>query len=342
MKSFKYFFFLLLILTIGCCIYIAVQPNSFEVSQTRLIKAPNEIVYNNVIDFKNWEAWSAWTETNPDFKISLSEQTKGINGAIFWEDNNGVGTMKTLEIDPFNSIKQEMQITDFPNSNVSWEFSPNSEGSTKVTWNILSSDLSFSFKLSSILKGGLEKQLNPLMERSLEKLDSIVVTGMTKYSIKINGFTEHSGGYYIYNTTSCKIDNLKNKIDEVFPVIKNFASKNNITVSGFPFIYYHTYDVENNAVIFSCCLPTNSKVITTQNDILTGQLEPFKTLKTTLTGNYTNLTEAWDLSMKYITDSGNEVNENGPMLETYVTDPLVIANPAHWKTEIYIALKNQF
>lgn len=340
MKALKYFFFLLLIFTIGSCIYIAVQPNSFDVSRTRIIKAPAAVIYNNVIDFKNWEAWSSWAEANPDFKMSLSEQTKGVNGALFWEDKDGVGTMKTIEVAPFTSIQQEMQISDFPSSNVNWKFNPNEDGSTEVTWHITGTDLPFLFKMFTVINGGMEKQIGPHYERSLKKLDSIVISDMKKYSIEINGFTEHSGGYYIYNTASCKIDNLKNKMDDLFPVIKNYASKNNIAISGFPFINYHTYDIENNAVIFSCCLPTNSRVITSQNDILTGQLEPFKTLKTTLKGNYTNLQEAWDMSMKYISSSGYNINENGPMLETYLTDASNVPNPAEWITEIYIALKD--
>ena len=53
--------------------------------------------------------------------------------------------------------------------------------------------------------------------RSLEKLDSIVVSSMKTYSITVNGSTNHSGGYYIYNTTSCKISDLESKMKEMLP-----------------------------------------------------------------------------------------------------------------------------
>lgn len=340
MKALKYFFFLLLIILIGFTIYVAVQPNSFEVSRTRTIKAPAAVVYNNVIDFKNWEAWSSWAESDPDLKISLSEQTKGINGSYFWEDDDGVGTMTTTDATPYESIKQTMQISDFPSSNVQWEFKSNDDGSTNVTWDISGKDLPFTFKIFSVLMGGMEKQIGPHYERSLEKLDSIVVTDMKKYNIEINGITEHSGGFYIYNTTSCKIDNLKEKVGELFTNINKYVADNHIAISGFPFIYYHKYDVENNAVMFSCCLPTTSRVITSQDDILTGQLEPFKTLKTSLTGDYNNLKEAWEKSMNYLSNSGYSINDSGPMLETYLTDYTKVPNPADWKTEIYIAVKD--
>ena len=340
MKTFKYLLFLLLIIIIGFFIYIAVQPNSIEVSRTRTIKAPASVIYNNVIDFKNWETWSAWAETNNDVEISLPNQTKGINGAIFWEDNNGTGTIKTTDAMPFSSIYQDMQISNFPSSNLNWKFKSNDDGSTNVTWTIAANQLSFNFKIKSVLMGNIEQEIGTHYERSLEKLDSVVVTDMKKYSIEINGITEHSGGFYIYNSTSSKIDNLKNTIDDLLPKVKKYAQENNIAISGFPFINYHSYDVENNAVMFSCCIPTTSRVITNQPDILTGQLEPFKTLKTTLKGNYTNLKEAWDMSMNYITNSGNSIADNGPMLEVYLNDSATITNPAEWITEIYIALKD--
>ena len=71
MKALKYISFLLLIVIIGMSIYIAIQPNEFEVSRTRTINTPAAVLYDNVIDFKNWEAWSSWAEADPDMKITF-------------------------------------------------------------------------------------------------------------------------------------------------------------------------------------------------------------------------------------------------------------------------------
>ncbi|MDO5977596.1 SRPBCC family protein [Flavivirga spongiicola] len=340
MKAFKYILFLLLIVIIGTAIYIAVQPNSFEVTRTRTIKAPAAVIYNNVIDFKNWEAWSSWVEADPDMKITLPEQTKGVNGSYSWEDKDGIGTMTNLKVEENKSITQEMQFAEFPKSDVSWRFKSNEDGSTDATWTISGKDLPFGFKAFATFMGGMEKQIAPHYERSLEKLDSIVISGMKKYSVKIDGITQHSGGYYLYNTTSCKITELKAKMTEMLPKVGSYAMTNNINMAGAPFVYYHKWDVENNAVMFSSCVPTTTKVISNDSEILTGQLKPFKAVKTTLKGNYENLKEAWETTMKYIPENGLEfTKKNGPMLETYLTDPMSYPNPADWVTEIYIAVK---
>lgn len=339
MKAIKYILFLLLIAIIGVSIYIAVQPNSFEVTRTRTIKAPASIIYNNVIDFKNWESWSSWAESDPDMMITLPEQTKGIGGSYSWEDKDGIGTMKTTGTNVNETIQQEMQFAEFPPSDISWTFTSNEDGSTDATWTISGKDLPFGFKAYAAFTGGMEKEIGPHYERSLEKLDSIVVSSMKTYSITVNGSTNHSGGYYIYNTTSCKISDLESKMQEMLPKVGMYAVKNKIAMAGAPFTAYHKWDEENNAVMFSCCVPTTEKIVTTDSDILTGQLQPFKALKTTLKGNYNNLKEAWETATKHIKDNNFEELHNLPALEVYLTDPMNHPNPADWITEIYIPIK---
>lgn len=339
MKFFKYLFLLLLILVIGFSIYIAVQPNSFKVTRTKTMNAPREVVYNNVIDFKNWESWSSWKEERPETIITLSEQTEGIGGSYSWEDEDGVGTMTTINAKAYDSIQQEMQFGDFPKSDVSWNFKKNEDNTTDVTWIIEGNDLPFTFKFFTTLMGGMEAQIGPHFERGLTKLDSVLQVNMKAYTISVNGETYHSGGYYIYNTTSCKFSEFNSKMQSMLPKVGAYAITNNITMAGKPFILYHKWDEDNDAVIFSCCIPTNSKITTTNPEILTGQLESFKCVKTTLKGNYTNLKEAWGTTMTYIVKNNLKAIERGNMLETYVTDPTSTPNPANWVTEIYIAVE---
>ena len=339
MKIFKYILFLLLIAVIGIAIYIAVQPNSYEVTRSRMIKAPSAVIYNNVVDLKNWEGWSPWLEKEPNTVISLGKETKGVNGTYSWTDKDGDGTMVITEATPNTHIKQNMQFGDFPPSEISWDFEPNDDGSTHVTWKISGKNLPFGFKAYTAFSGDMESQIAPDFERGLEKLDSLIVTSMKKYHIEINGLTQHGGGFYLYSTTSCKISELASHVQEMMTKVKMFAKNNNMKMAGSPFIYYHKWDEANNAVIFSSCIPTTEKVITTDTDIITGQIEPFKAVKTTLTGDYNNLKEAWDKVMRYIPENGFEFEENGPILEVYVTEAMKVPNPADWITEIYIAVK---
>ena len=339
MKFLKYILLLLLIAIIGFSIYIAVQPNSFEVTRTKTIDAPQAVVYNNVIDFKNWESWSYLTEDQPETIITLAEKTKGINGSYAWQNNKGNGSMTTVKTNLNTSITQKMQFGDLPESEVNWNFKTNEDRSTEVTWTITGKNLTFKFKMLSALMGGMEKQIGPHFKSGLTKLDSVLQAEMKVYTINVKGITAHSGGYYLYNSTSGKFGTYKENMKAMLPKLGAYALTHNIVRAGAPFILYHKRDEENDAVIFSSCIPTNSKIVLDEPDILTGKLESFKAVKTVLKGDYANLKEAWETTMTYITENNLEMIEGGQMLETYINNPTDNPNPADWITEIFVAIK---
>ncbi|HLV15036.1 MAG TPA: GyrI-like domain-containing protein [Xanthomarina sp.] len=338
MKALKYILFLILTLIIGLTIYIAVQPNSFEIKRTRTIEAPTQVIYNNVIDFENWEAWSPWTEKNNETKVTLGEKTKGIGSSYSWVDKVGKGQLKTIETSENNSIDQKLQFGEYAPSDIHWDFKPKTKSITEVSWTMNSDKIPFKFKAYALFTGGFDEMIGPDFERGLERLDSIVVSSMKVYSIKIDKITQHGGGFYLYNTTSAKMNDYENIKQEMFAKVSAYVKANNITTAGPPFVLYHKLDEENNAVMFSCCIPTTNQVITVESDILTGQLDPFKALKTTLKGNYSNIQEAWKTSLSYIPENNLIQTELGPMLEVYVTDSTKTSNPADWITELYLAL----
>lgn len=338
MKTIKYFFFLLLIAIIGLSIYIAVQPNSFSVTRSRTMNAPAAIVYDNVIDFKNWEAWSSWVEKEPEMKVFLAEKTKGVGGNYSWEGKDGKGAMTTLATESNKSIQQEMKYADFPASQVSWDFKPNKDGSTEVTWNISGKDLPFSFVAYATLTGGMDKQIGPDYERSLEKLDSIIIKSMKEYEVKIEGETKYGGGFYMYKTISASGSNISQIMGQQYGQIMGYMSQNNILQNGMPFTIYNEMNPETGNIIMSNAIPIKEKFITTEDsDVLCGFIPKTRVLKTTLKGNYTNLPKAWEATMKHIKENNLEQSELKPF-EIYTTDPGLVPNPANWITEIYIPI----
>ncbi|MDG4716398.1 SRPBCC family protein [Winogradskyella marincola] len=337
MKALKYILLLLLILFIGLSIYIAVQPNSFEVTRTRNIKAPQEVLYNKIIDFETWKDWSSWIEADPEMKLTFPEKHEGVGGSYSWEDKDGVGTMTTVAANPHNSITQEMQIAEFPKSDVSWKLEPKEDGSTDVTWSISGKNLPFGFKLVSTLMGGMEKLIGPNYERSLEKLDSITQEDMKRFEVTINGVTEYGGGYYLYKTTNANSQNISAKMGENFGAIMMFMGKNGIKQSGMPLTVYN--DMSSTDVIMSNGIPVKEKIVLPEgSDVSINFIPNIKVLKTTFKGNYTNLPKAWEATMKHLAENNLEQSEEKPF-EIYTTDPGNYPNPADWVTEIYIPIK---
>ena len=338
MKFLKYVLFLFLIAIIGLSIYIAVQPNSYEVTRSHTIKAPSAVIYDNIIDFKNWEAWNSWKEENPDISISLPEQTEGVGGSYSWNDDGQIGTMTTTSVDKPNRIEQKMQIDDFPASKLVWTFKPNGDGSTEVTRTLSGENLPFMFKAYAVFSGGMEKQIAPHFEREFKKIDSIVVEGMKEYNVQVNGIKEYGGGFYLYKTTSASGNNISNMMAQQYASIMNFMNDNAIKANGMPFTIYIEMN-ENGNVIMSNAIPVRDKVIVADDsNILCGYIEKTKAATVTLKGNYTNLGEAWQVAMQYVKDNNLETSEQYPF-EIYLNDPGSTPNPANYLTEIYVPIK---
>lgn len=337
MKLLKYLLFLVLILIIGTAIYVAVQPNSYEFQRSRVMEVPAAVVFDKVNDYKEWPSFSPWHEMDPEANITYGQTAVGEGASYTWDgDDLGEGGMKTISTKPHSQISQSIEFVEpfESQANINWSFEPTENG-TKVIWS-MDGQQDFKTKFFTALMGPIEKETGPQFERSLEKLDSLLVEDIKTYSIKVDGMTEHSGGFYIYNTASSKIEDVQDKIDEMMPKVGGYALANNISRAGSPFVIYHRWDEENGTVMFSCCIPTSSKMMTSENDILTGQLEPFRALKTTLNGNYNNLQEAWDKTMAYIAEHPITAPVDGKMIQTYVNNAEVIANPKNYITELFI------
>jgi effector-binding domain-containing protein len=338
MEAFKFIIFLLLILIIGACTYVAVQPNQYEVVRTRTIDAPAAVIYDNIIDYRNWEAWSPWIEKNPETKVTYPEQTKGIGGSQSWEDKDGIGTMKTMAATSPNYIEQTMQFEDFEPSKIIWNFNTTEDNTTNVTWIMKGEKIPFGFKLYAVFSGGFDNMIGPDFERGLERLDSLVVESTKKHEITVNGITEYGGGFYLYKTTNAKDSNISQKMAEQYGSLMAYITQNNIAMAGMPLTIYNEMNPENGTVIMSNGLPVNQKIEVAENsDISCGYMEKTKALKITLKGNYTYLADAWDVALKHIADN-NLVQSQEKPFEIYTNDPGDFPNPADWVTEIYIPI----
>lgn len=342
MKIFKYLFFLLLIFIIGASIYIATKDGKFQIEQTQLMNAPQEVVFNEVNDYTSWKNWEPWSQESDDMIINYGEKTKGEGASYSWSSEEmGDGEIITIKANPFSSLDQKITFkTPFGDSTseVYWQF--NQEGdSTMVTWG-MKGEQSFLEKVAFTFQDeSLKDMMQPMFKKGLDNLEKSIEKKMKTFSINVDGITQHGGGYYMYTATASKIDQVQEKMANMIDQVSMYMDKNSIEKAGNPFILYNQWDEEQGTAIFSAGYFTPSEVITpSESAILTGYMPKQRTLKITLKGDYDNLKEAWDQAYEYIESNGLAVDENAKPFEVYITGPKDHANPAEWVTQIYIPL----
>lgn len=338
MKIIKYLLFLFLIAFIAGSIYIATKDGDYQVEESRIILAPPPLLFNEVNEYTNWEAWS-WTHQQ-DISLSYTKETKGEGAGFSWENGDiPDGSLRTTELLPFSRIRQQLvlhtTVTE-ADSEVYWEFEPLDEG-TRVTWG-MKGNQNFKEKLALALQDReMAEIFRPLFDQGLEDLERTITNKMEEFSISVDGTTRHGGGYYMYTTTATRISEVHEKGADMIQQVTEYMQTNNISINGKPFILYNQRDEENGTTIFSAAVPTPSQVVTPSGSpVLTGYLPSQRVVKTTLKGNHKNVSQAWDTAYNYIQENDLELDPDGEAFEIYITNPADEQNPALWITEIYI------
>ncbi|MEX0996519.1 MAG: SRPBCC family protein [Flavobacteriaceae bacterium] len=344
MKFFKYLFFLLLIVFIGVALYFGTQDGDFSVSETREMNAPPEVVFEEVNDFKNWQKWGSWMN-HENLKINYPDNTSGKGAFYSWSSTkDGDGAMETVDVETNKKITQKIVFNgslEDEGNQVTWTFEPiNNGNATLVSWSMEGSLNLFEKIYFAIQDQTLEERVRLMYSESLKNLDAVLQKEMNEYSIDTKGLTNHSGGFYLYNTTASKQSEIGTKIIPMIEQITNFMTENNIPAQGNPFVVYLDWDEMNKTAIYSVGIHTSDMVILPDGSpVISGYMEASTAIKTTLTGNYSYLTEAWEATEAYIQKNGFIKSDKLSPFEIYVIKAPEEKNPSKWVTDIYIPIE---
>jgi hypothetical protein len=337
MRILKYLFLLLLLSFVALSIFVATQKGDFTVERSQIINSPKSTVFNFVNDYRNWEDFSSWIVEDPEMQITYPKKTIGPGASISWEGKEGTGDMLTVFVKENDSISQKMNY-DGTSSSVFWSFK-DTIGGTKVTWKT-TGKMSFTMKVYTAFNGGINKIIGETYEKSLANLDKTLDFEINTYAVKVNGLVKKLGTFYLRQTFTSEISKVIKNGQIVFPKMITFCEQNNIELNGKPFIIYHTYDTVSGLTKLSFCVPIKNQILTSSgSDILTGKLEPFEAIKTTLTGDYSHTKKALDKAKTYITTNRIALDPTFSHVENFTISKTEIKNPSKWVTEIYYPIK---
>lgn len=339
MKVLKFLFFLILIAIMGSAIYFGAKEGNYNLSETKTIKAPIELVFNTINDYKTWEHWGPWKEQDPSINFSYPEKTSGIGGHYSWNGDFS-GSMETTHLVKNESINQNLTLVtpgEERYSKVYWTFKPTKDGETTITWGMRGEHSVMDKAYYALSKIDFTGDIKKMHLKGLEGIETYIHNEMNKYSISESIITEYGGGFYLYKTSSASSNNISAIMEQNYKEIMHFTTQNNISPSGMPFTIY--IEKTTNGVVMSNAIPVREKVaITGDTNILSGYLPTTKAIKTSLKGNYTYLDKAWEKAIKYIAQYEIEPSATKPF-ELYIDDPGNHPNPADWVTDIYIPIK---
>ena len=345
MKLLKYIFLLLIVVSIGAAVYIATLPGSYHFQETRIMEAPQDLVYTTVNELTSWKTWHPDFSTNTTI-TQFAPKTQGQGASFSWKSSSLYdGRLETTKTLPRKAIDQKITVDlPFPgellNGDMYWELSSNKGRNTKVIWG-LRGEHSFRNRFFwKLQKTTLEALYRPKLQAGLAQMETLLQEKMNAYTVKVDGLTTHGGGFYMYSSMASSLSTISEKVERIYPQISSYMEQNSIPVLGSPFVIYNSLDQTAQSTIFSACIPTRDRVVTpADSSILCGFMEEQEAVKTTLRGNYSHLQEAWQATYDYISTNALSISDKAPPFEIYSIGPGQNPNPAEWVTEIYIPVK---
>jgi hypothetical protein len=164
----------LAVIVVLVVVVIAMQPPDFSITRSITITAQPPVIFGQVNDFHNWDAWSPWAKIDPTMKQTYEGSPAG-KGAIYnWAGNNmvGQGRMTITESSPSDRILIDLQfMKPLPGSNIA-EFTFKPQGTqTVVTWK-MSGKKSFLAKAIHLVMN-MDKLIGGQFETGLAQLKSV-------------------------------------------------------------------------------------------------------------------------------------------------------------------------
>lgn len=345
MKILKYIVLLLLVVIIGLAIYAAVQPNSYEITRSRVIQAPNELVYNDVSDYKNWTEWLPWLEEDPTMTFEYSDLTKGEGASYSWNGKDGKGSQTMTSAIPYSSITNELTFDGMGGATGFWKFNP-TEGGTEVTWGMKADEVPYVLKFFGAISGGYDAMMGPMFERGLERLDSVMIQKAADYEklastwsmgeISKVAIDQKNFIGYAHSTTSDQ-ETMAKLFEESMPKVGEYAVSQGLQYGEFtPGAIYTKWDEETGDVDLIIGVFSDT-AITPGEDMQSMNLPKGEVVTVSKFGNYgVGDMEAHGAIAEFM--EKNTIAMTGIVYELYMNDPTEVT-PDKIQTDIYYPVK---
>ena len=145
--------------------------DTYTVQRSATIAAPPERVYEQIVDFHRWTAWSPWEDVDPELRRDYSGPESGTGATYAWSGNRkaGQGRMTITEATEPSRVRIDL-LFEKPfkaRNDTDFHIEPDGTGS-RVTWT-MTGRKTLMTKLMGIVKS-MDSLIGPDFEKGLARL----------------------------------------------------------------------------------------------------------------------------------------------------------------------------
>lgn len=310
-------------------------PARVHAERSITINAPAGMIKSKLADLKLFhDAWSPWTEKDPDMKTTYTGEMGQPGSTMSWESDKkevGKGTMTYLNT-VGDTVLCKLVFDGRGESKVYFLTTPDGSG-TKVTWAM---DMRIGFLgRGPVLFMNMDKMIGPDFEKGLSKLKPVVEASAEVPAAKLE-VKEISWGEktYIGKKETISFDKLKMFFAENLPKIHESIVKDGLEMASPPSGIFYTFDETKKETECAAVIGVVSAKNAKGWEKFT--IPPSKVLQVAYYGPYENIMAAHNVLMTYMKEKGLT---QAMCIEEYVTDPMEEKDSNKWLTNVYYILK---
>ncbi len=149
--------------------------DTYTVERSATVQAPPEKVYEQIVDFHRWTAWSPWEGLDPSLQRTYTGPDSGAGATYAWSGNRkaGRGRMAITEATPPSQVEIDLRFEKPFKSESVTAFSIRPEGTgSVVTWSMTGAK-TLPLKIFGIFRS-MDSLVGPDFEKGLARLKSTV------------------------------------------------------------------------------------------------------------------------------------------------------------------------
>ena len=337
MKKFvRFMAALLFVVIVALVVLMFVEPQEVTVARTTFIKAPKDVVFEQIVNFKNWPAWDPWERMDSGKMKRTLFGTDGTPGSGYtWiGDKTGAGEMKDSAVSGTDML---YKLTFTKPHGSAWGHlkADDSAGMTKVTWTC---NMHFGMPANAMLVFmNMDKMLGPDFENGLANmktlLESKAAATPATPAIQVTevDYPAHTfQGLHKTISMNAMGDMFKLFDDAKEVMAKNAADKINGKSAGI----YFTWDTVKKETDMAAVYPVSEAK--TIKDVAVFNIPASKAVMAVLRGGYGKEMEVHGAIVKYMAAKGQQ---HGPVIEEYISGRLDEPDSNKWITNIYYLIK---
>lgn len=174
-KVLRFIGILILILFVGYLILCATSPAEVNIERSTTINAPKAVVWNQMVNLKNYEHWSPWLEQDPSIVTEYSGPDGQVGNKSEWTSkNSGSGNMTITAVDGYTMNYDLQFLTPMEGTAKCWYKVEGEDGAVVATTSYTSESSFWSRGMDALF---VKKMLTANFDRGLELLKAYCESG---------------------------------------------------------------------------------------------------------------------------------------------------------------------